>query len=87
MKEEIACQQIMTWLNGNHDNKIFMERILSQHRTLQQEYFNLCLNSIKAFAEMDERMVDPRNYVAHDKAKKIYQFLQENNISVNSIII
>lgn len=50
----------------------FVIAVMCYHRTLQQTYFRIVLESIKQFASSDYRY-DLRNKGAHEAAKKIIE--------------
>lgn len=79
---------ICDFLNGagSTENQKLLTYITERaHRTLSQSYFSLVLQSIKAFAKMEN--VDGRNASAHQKAIKLKTFMEENGIGFSCPLV
>lgn len=58
---------------GSEEKKEFVETLLKQHRTLQQESFDLMIETMEAWAKLPEVMYDPRNKFAVEMSKQIIE--------------
>lgn len=76
------------FLNSMDDKRLedFLNYMTSfAHRTLQQKYFGLLLDSVKMFASME--YYDDRNRVSVEKAQKIQEFMENNGIPMRVPLI
>lgn len=89
-KGAAAASTIASFLNGAGYEQVqnfLLQMTEKEHRTLQQLYFNLVLQSIKKFATLPENCIDPRNQCSVKKAQKIYEFMQNEDISIQSPMV
>ena len=60
------------WVNGmGHDNKPFVDAVMAEHRTLQQQMFETMLSCIAAWAKQEH--FDLRNEFAVLKCREIME--------------
>jgi len=60
------------WVNGmNRDNQPFVEAVMSEHRTLQQQMFEVMLACIEAWAKQEH--FDARNEFTVFKCREIME--------------
>lgn len=72
---EQACEvvrQFSHWVNGmGHDNQPFVDAVMSEHRTLQQQIFETMLACIEAWAKQEH--FDARNEFTVFKCREIME--------------
>ena len=71
--QALAEQFTKTVNNMNFDQKAFVETIMREHRTLQQNVFEAFLHLCGAWAKLDENQYDARNEYTVLTAKKIME--------------
>lgn len=74
-----AAKALTDFLNGAGlaDRKAFVETIMREHRTLQQESFNIFIDIMKEWSKLDEVQFDARNDFAVRKSKQIIKEIFE----------
>ncbi len=71
-----AAKTLSSWVNCfGHSTDAFVQQIMSEHRTLQQQMFEVFLACIKAWAESEQ--YDLRNEYTVMKSKEIMNVLQD----------
>lgn len=60
---------------GLRDKQEFAEAMMLEHRTLQQEAFDLMLKTMEAWAKLPDDRIDPRNSGAVRLSKRIIESL------------
>jgi hypothetical protein len=66
--------------NCGHDGRKAAAKMATDHRTLQNNMFKVCMEYIKVLAENAEKgWYDPRNEYAVKTSKKIIDFFKETN--------
>ncbi len=71
-----AAKTLSAFVNAyGHSTKAFVQQITSEHRTLQQQMFEVMLSCIKAWAESEH--YDLRNEYTVMKSKEIMNVLQD----------
>jgi hypothetical protein len=69
-KAQAIVRDLSDWVNGmGHDNRVFVEALIREHRTLQQQIFELMLACIDAWAK--EEHFDLRNEFTVKKCREI----------------
>ena len=69
-KARAAVQAFSDWVNGmGHQNKAFVQAVMQEHRTLQQQMFEVMLACIDAWAKTEH--YDLRNEFAALKSREI----------------
>lgn len=67
-----VVQMFSNWVNGmGHDNKPFVAAVMSEHRTLQQQMFEVMLACIAGWAEQE--YFDARNEYTVQKCREIME--------------
>lgn len=61
-------------MTPNHT--FFVERVLSEHRTLQQQLFEMMLHVIKAWSELPNDRYDMRNKYTVEKCREIMKIFE-----------
>lgn len=75
-KEEAqkVVSMLSRWVNCmTHDNQLFVQAVLQEHRTLQQQMFEVMLACIEAWAKTEH--FDLRNEFNVQKCKQIMELL------------
>ena len=79
VSDEKACeivQEFSSWVNDFcHHNSAFVEAVLNQHRTIQQQMFATFLACIEAWAKLPEHGYDLRNQYTVQKSREIMALL------------
>jgi hypothetical protein len=73
-KGKEMAEAFLDFVNGanSKDKQAFVQHILRDHRTLQQEAFNVMLDTCKAWSELDgTELFDDRNKYAVETSVKI----------------
>jgi hypothetical protein len=69
-KARTVVQDFSNWVNCmGHDNTPFVQEVMQQHRTLQQQMFEVMLACISAWAKADH--FDLRNEFTVTKSREI----------------
>jgi predicted glycosyl hydrolase (DUF1957 family) len=67
-----AVQAFSDWVNGmGHNNQAFVDAVMQEHRTLQQQIFEVMLACIEGWAKTEH--YDARNEYAVLKCREIIQ--------------
>lgn len=80
--EEIACQ-LSDFVNSAFDSekRDFVEEVVTDHRTLQQDTFIMFLKCVETWANYYENgLHDPRNEYTCKASKVIIEALKENDL-------
>lgn len=80
-----AATELLDMLNRGMNINTLIETVLTDHRTLQQMYFNIVLQSIEDFANVQS--YDGRNRAAVETARKLQAFMKENYINTRLPLI
>jgi len=71
-----AARTLSAFVNAyGHSTKAFTEQIMTEHRTLQQQMFEVMLSCIKAWAESEH--YDLRNEYTVQKCREIMSVLKD----------
>ena len=80
-----AFEALSRFVNGMcHENGRFVDRVMREHRTLQQQMFRLFLGVVERWAEQNHW--DARNEYTVKKSKEIIRLLEENGSSYISSV-
>ena len=72
-----AFEVLSRFVNGMcHENGRFVDRVMSEHKTLQQQMFRLFMSVVERWAEQEH--YDVRNEYTILKSKEIIKLLEEN---------
>ena len=72
------AEQLSDFLNGasQKDKKDFVEQMMTEHRFLQQEVFNLMVDTMEAWSKLENtELYDARNKYAVETSAKIINLL------------
>lgn len=78
-KGAVLAEQLSDFLNGasNQDKKDFVIQMMKEHRFLQQEVFNLMVDTMEGWAKLENtKLYDARNKYAVDTSAKIVKMLK-----------
>ncbi len=71
-KARAVVQSFSDWVNGmGHNNQAFVQAVMQEHRTLQQQMFEVMLACIDAWAKTEH--YDARNEFTITKCREIIQ--------------
>ena len=80
-----AFEVLSRFVNGMcHENGRFVDRVMSEHKTLQQQMFRLFMSVVERWAEQEH--YDVRNEYTILKSKEIIKLLEENGSSYISAV-
>jgi len=76
---ETIAQLLSSFVNGagEEEKRAFVEKVLCDHRTLQQEIFDLFLRTCEKWAQVEENWYDLRNEFTVKTSKKIVEEVLE----------
>lgn len=79
--DEVFARFFSDYVNNcGHDTRKAVAKMATDHRTLQNNMFYLCMEYIKVLAENCEKgWYDPRNQYACETSKKIIDYFKETN--------
>ena len=82
--DDVFARFFSNYVNScSHDGRKAAARMATDHRTLQSNMFNVCMEYIKVLAENAEKgRYDPRNEYAVKTSKKIVDFFNETNYPI-----
>jgi hypothetical protein len=74
-KGKDAAEALTDFVNGagSIDKQQFVQRMMTSHRTLQQESFDLFIMCMAEWAKVEENRYDVRNQYAVNKSKEIFE--------------
>jgi hypothetical protein len=65
-----------------HNNGAFCARMKREHRTLQQQFTEICLAWLATCAKMEDYEVDPRNEYQREIARKLLKDIDIHELRV-----